>query len=676
MKRILCVLFSILLSLFFVGCNGLIPPSSNDSGSDNSSVQNDENKVNGIIETWEVPQTYGRNDNYIVEVSENGKTWTKLAVYNVYTGHQKGDRLIAQQGSPYNTDDPFVASLVTFDFSGVIAVKVTYQGGNLKEGGYVISPASYNIQGEQQGNTVTFQVEQDEESPRKIVFRPEGEWETETLHIMTNVLEEEYKVEKTSPNVYVVEEGEEIPMQLPKGKDTYYFEKGIHTLPGGYWVDIDLGSVQAIKSFDLSTPHRSNGVLPSGLCFEIQAKQSLNDAYKTVYKSVGKAAENNFNLKGVALNANARYFRLILHGNYASKIDANTRYVHIANVQELKLYNSAGQNLALGKAVAGAGQNYKVVTDGLNAENYGHMHAGETFSAQSNYTYYLEKGSVVKGSIISENTENITISGRGILDSSALLSTHDLAEGRNGSILMEHCTNVVVEGITLLHAPMWMMVINYSQNVLVSGVNLFGCRTNADGIHFSATKHAVATGCFIRTTDDLFVMYHYGTADDVTFQNSVLWSDGGRVLLLGLSNLGDINNVTMKNCDVITFQNVWDLFEAGGFAQIIATGGCTIYNTVIEDIRIDAVRFPAIAQFLQIRGGNDGSGAGHVKKVVVKNVTWSGKYKPKSLISEVVEGGTVQDVQMKNVVIDGKVVDATNISSYFNVDENISVKFS
>lgn len=632
-------------------------------------------QIEAVVDTWEAPEKYGRNNSYQVEVSADGEKWTKLAVYNVWNGHQKGDTLIAQQGAPYDTDDPFVASLVIFDFTGTVGIRVTYNNGNLEEGGYVISPASYAVKSEQDGNTVTFILTQNTESPRKVVFRPAGEWEAETLHIMTNVPEGEEKVDPNAENVYVVEEGKEIPRILPEGKDTYYFKKGIHNLPEGYWVDIDLGSVQLVKKFDLITPARSAGILPGGLCFEIQAKSEEGEPYRTVYKSVGPEAENNFSLRNVSLDESARYFRLILHGNYSSEETINTRYVHISNIQEFTLYDAEGNNLSQGKAVAGAASDFSYVTDGREAEQYGFTYAGETFSAQSGYTYYFEKGSVVKGAFISEDTQNIKICGRGILDSSDLLATPRLAEGRNGSIHFEHCQDIVVEGITILHAPMWMVVINYSTNVLVDGVNLFGCRTNADGIHFSASQNAVATGCFIRTTDDLFVVYHYGDTNDVTFKNSVLWSDGARVLLVGLSNQGDIKNLKMENCDIITFQNVVNLVDAGGFAQIIATGGKTIENVLIKDIRIDEVRFPAIAQFMQLRSGNDANGAGILRNVTVENVSYASECKPKSMISVMVPGGVVEDITFKNVRIHEDEVTSENISKYFSVDPDITVNF-
>ena len=171
----------------------------------------------------------------------------------------------------------------------------------------------------------------------------------------------------------------------------------------------------------------------------------------------------------------------------------------------------------------------------------------------------------------------------------------------------------------------------------------------------------------------MFVAYHYGDADGLTFRNSVLWSDGGRALLLGLASTGDIKNVTMENCDVITFQNVWNLEEAGGCAQIIATGGRTISNVVIRDVRIDEVRFPVIAQFLQIRSGNDAYGAGFVSGVRLEDVSYASECKPKSLISVMSPGGAVSGIMFKRVTVGGTEVTADNIGDFFSKDPEIEI---
>lgn len=626
------------------------------------------------VETWEAPAEYGRNETYTVEVSEDGENWVETAVYNVKIGNQPGDPINKKIDIFYN-DEPYTASLVTFDFTGTVGIRVTYNGGALFPGRYVISPESYSIKSTQKGNTVTFTVTQDESSPRKIVFRPQGEWNTETLHILTNVPEKTDKHSRTDENVYVVEPDSNIPLYLPQGKDTYYFKKGIHTLPKGYWADIDLGETKTVKSFDLLTPDLQPWVLSGGLCFEIQAKNSIDENFKTVYKSTGEAAANNFNLLKIPLQVTARYFRLILLGSYNPNPQGENISVNAANIKEFTLYDADSNNLSLGCAVDGASADYALVTDGLNDSLYGHPYAGESFNVNSSYTYYLEKGAVVKGSFVAENCEDVTVCGRGIIDGCELESAYEYAEGRNSAIRFEHCKNVVVEGITVVNSSMWSVIANYSENVLVSGINVFGYTTNSDGIHFSASENAKATGCFVRSPDDIFVAYHYGDTNNLIFENSVLWSDGGKIMLLGLADSGDISNVTMQNCDVITYQNVGHVYDLGGFVQINATGNRTISDVLIKDIRIDKVRSAQAAQFLHIRADNDTYGSGFIKNITLENISHKSSCKVKSRISVSVPGGMIEGITLKNVSVSNKTITSDNVSKYFDIDSGISIDF-
>lgn len=629
--------------------------------------------ISAAVETWEMPEAFGRNTDFKVEVSADGKTWKALPVCNVENGHQSAtDPLLAAAGIEYS-GTPYIASLAMFDFTGTVGLRVTYNKGNLSEGGYVIGPDSYGIKSVQNGNVVTFTLKQNSDSPRKVVFRPAGEWEAKTLHIMTNVPEGAAAVNKATENVLSISPGDEIPLRLPEGKTTYYFEPGMHSLPGGYWADIDLGEVRAVKNFSIIVPSRT----PGGLCFELLAKASDSENYQTVYKSVGADAKNNTGtVTGALSGISARYFRLLLHGNYNATINAVTRYIHTAYVRELFLTDAGGVNLALGKAVDGAGE-YALLTDGRDdTGDYGHDYAGETFSAFSDATYYFAKGAVVSGSIIADDASDITVAGRGILDGSKLVSENRYNEGRNGGIRFLNCKDIDISGITVLNIPMWMVVVNFSENVRVSGLNLFGSVVNADGIHFSATKNAVATGCFIRTTDDLFVAYHYGDTQGLEFKNCVLWTDGGRVLLLGLDATGDIRDVVMRNCDIITFQNVHDLSEHGGLVHIVATNGRTIENVLVKDIRIDKLRAPSIAQLAQLRTGNQLYSAGFIKGVTLENIASAGRIPPKSLVSKVMPGGGIEDITVKNVSFAGVKVTAQNLSSYFNCDADIAVSVS
>ena len=157
-------------------------------------------------------------------------------------------------------------------------------------------------------------------------------------------------------------------------------------------MDIDLGSERQVASFDLLTPPRQSFVLPGGVCFEIQAKTGENEAWKRVYESSGEAAENNFNLTGIPLNVSARYFRLILNGNYNVAPVGDDRYVHAVHIQEFTLYDADGNNVSLNKATAGSASDFSVVTDGARGGELRVRVCGRNFQRAERLYLLFRKG--------------------------------------------------------------------------------------------------------------------------------------------------------------------------------------------------------------------------------------------------------------------------------------------
>ena len=363
-----------------------------------------------------------------------------------------------------------------------------------------------------------------------------------------------------------------MPRILPSGKDTYYFEKGVYVLPRGLWVDYDFGEEKTLCSFGFLTGDKRPRFVPGGMNIELYVKSDSDNDFELLYASFGK--EDNIDLKDIPLPPKkARYARLVILGNTNHERDAiripQYSYFNACYVGEFVLTDASGENVALNKAICGAQKGYANASDGNPDSFYYDIYGGESFFIpQSGYSYYLEKGAVVKGSFTAEYVENINVFGRGILSLEEV--THNpvtvYAEARVSAFMIEHSRNFSVEGITVVDPPCWMVVLNSSEHPGVRRVNLFGRSTNSDGVHFSASRNAVCDGCFIRTCDDIFVAYHYGDSENLTFQNCTVYCDGGRVLLLGLADRGDIRRVTVRNCDVIHTQNVWNVLFCREFA--------------------------------------------------------------------------------------------------------------
>ncbi|MHB1454535.1 MAG: glycosyl hydrolase family 28 protein [Saccharofermentanales bacterium] len=612
--------------------------------------------------TWNPPSGTVQNNSYSVYVKKSGtEQWHSLFVYNVKIGHQEGnDPLRALVGMSYN--GPIDTSMVNFDFTGKADFKIVYQKSSLDT--VDISPLSYNIKYTKDKNTIYFTLEQKDGAPRKFIVRANGDWDKNVLHVMTNAPDRKIP-SRTAGNVYVIKAGDEIPRVLPEGKDTYYFDNGVHVLPRGAWAEFDIGRVAEIGSFDFVSGGERPFLVPGAQSFRIEYKEKAADKYRTCYETSGNTA---LNLYGQSFNAvKARYIRIVLLGNTAVKTGSGYNYLNSNHLKEFRIFEKGtSDDLILNKAVDGSSANYPMICDGSDDNNsyYGHIYSSESFFlARDNYKVYIAPGAIVKGAINSDWRSGIRITGRGILDCSTLI--HDpagrYAEGRTSAIRSEYSDNMLIEGITVLDSPMWGIITNHSDGPVVRGINFFGSIVNSDGVHMSAVTNGLVEGCFIRTTDDLFVMYHYGPADTVLVRNSVFFSDGARIVLIGMANSpGDISNVTFDNNDILNVQNVWDLYKHGGAFSIWASGGNTVSDIVFSNVRIEAFREPRIASLFQIKTIDEsGWGSGKVDGVTFRNITYGGSGEALSYLLGDGPDNTVENIRFQNFVYNGQVLTAS-----------------
>ena len=97
--------------------------------------------------TYPAPQGTDLNDDYSVQVRQDGGNWLQTPSYLV-----KVDRV---SNTKHNEERSSVSS---FDFSGEAEVSVTYNKGEVKSAR--IRPLSYGITPTIKGNTITFKLNQ------------------------------------------------------------------------------------------------------------------------------------------------------------------------------------------------------------------------------------------------------------------------------------------------------------------------------------------------------------------------------------------------------------------------------------------------------------------------------------------------------------------------------------
>jgi len=117
------------------------------------------------------------------------------------------------------------------------------------------------------------------------------------------------------------------------------------------------------------------------------------------------------------------------------------------------------------------------------------------------------------------------------------------------------CTNILVEGVTLVESPMWLLHPLYSDHVTIRGVTFLSTGPNCDGLDVDSCRDVRISDCFFTTGDDCIVIKSGRDADgrrtarpteNVAITNCVMYKGHGAVAI-GSETSGGVRNVVASN---------------------------------------------------------------------------------------------------------------------------------
>jgi hypothetical protein len=221
----------------------------------------------------------------------------------------------------------------------------------------------------------------------------------------------------------------------------------------------------------------------------------------------------------------------------------------------------------------------------------GQIHDKGLFSIPSNKTVYIAPGAIVQGAMITDQTNQIQVAGRGIL------SGEKLYHGQTRMIEINRAKNVIVEGITVVASAHWTIPLTACENVEVRDVKIVNDADWDDGIDVVGSKNVVIDNCFIRTKDDCVAIksgVNYFTnfdaqirVENIRVKNSTMWNGTyGNCLEIGFETRTDtIKDVIFENIDLIHNQNPGHTNES---AITIHNGDRAVVDNILyKNIRIE-----------------------------------------------------------------------------------------
>lgn len=189
------------------------------------------------------------------------------------------------------------------------------------------------------------------------------------------------------------------------------------------------------------------------------------------------------------------------------------------------------------------------------------IHEAGIINLKSDETVFIDGGAIVYGLIYSENSRNIKILGRGILDASKI----ERSQGPS-MITLKHVVNAYINGIILRDPQGWTVVPTNCDSVIFDNIKMIGLwRYNSDGIDILNCKNIVFKNSFIRSFDDNIAIKGskqafnkpYNIIENIKIDSCVLWNDWGRAMEIGAETAADtIKNISFSNCYIPHFTAV------------------------------------------------------------------------------------------------------------------------
>lgn len=118
------------------------------------------------------------------------------------------------------------------------------------------------------------------------------------------------------------------------------------------------------------------------------------------------------------------------------------------------------------------------------------------------------------------------------------------------------CKNVLIEGVTIINSPMWILNPVLCENVTIKGVRVETHGPNNDGCDPESCKNVLIKDCFFNTGDDCIALKSGRNAEgrkigvpceNVIIQNCTM-ADGHGGVVIGSEISGGAKNIFAENC--------------------------------------------------------------------------------------------------------------------------------
>ena len=175
-----------------------------------------------------------------------------------------------------------------------------------------------------------------------------------------------------------------------------------------------------------------------------------------------------------------------------------------------------------------------------------------------------------------------------------------------------NCKNVLIEGVTFLNSPMWVIHPVLCENVIIKNVSTIGRGPNTDGCDPESCKNVLIKNCYFKNGDDCIAIKsgrnYDGRRINIPSENIIIqncrMSDGHGGVTIGSEISGGCRNVFAENCEM----DSPDLDRAIRIKANTYRGG-TVENVFVRNIKIGEVNDTVLHFDMQYEPAEGKSGA-------------------------------------------------------------------
>ena len=258
---------------------------------------------------------------------------------------------------------------------------------------------------------------------------------------------------------------------------------------------------------------------------------------------------------------------------------------------------------------------------------------------------------------------------------------------------LNQCENILIEGVTMLRSPFWVMHPLLSKNITVRNVKVWNEGPNGDGCDPESCENVLIENCVFHTGDDCIAIKSGRNADgregatgryagrpskNLIIRNCVM-EDGHGGVVIGSEISGGCQNVFVENCQMdspsldrvlriktnscrggvivnIYFRNV-TVGQCGEAVLKINTDYepkevcCRGFYPIVRNVYMENVTCKKSKYGVMIVGYDDDKLAYTVNNIYVNNCKFDGVYNKPYYLK-----GKAQDIHFDNLMINGNLI--------------------